>query len=101
MDLYPEDDIEEKTYPIYNFAKDILDKLGDRYNSEGISFKDFALEQLGIKLCSNIAKLPNVLSLKYPEDKTKLINTATDIYCLIAIMEHERKENGNEKLYGR
>ena len=91
MALYPEDDTEERIYPIFYLAKDILDVLQKRFDNEGISFKDHTIDQLAKKLNARISKLPSLLRDEYDIVKLNLLDVVTDCYCIISQMEHKKK----------
>ena len=92
MSLYPEDDNEEKKYPIQESSKEILELLTNRHDFENINFKDMSKEQLAIRLNGDIGKLPSLLHQDYYKAKSSILNVATDLYCYLAILQFEKEE---------
>jgi|TARA_B110000914_G_C15483950_1_gene457094 hypothetical protein len=83
--------LEEQKYPLMEFTNDISNVINQRYDDEGINFKDYSQDQIAIRLEFDLGKLPNILKENYPQNKKKLLDVATDIYYLTSQIVYGEK----------
>jgi len=83
--------LEEQKYPLIEYTNDISNVIKQRYDDEGINFKDYSQDQIAIRLEFDLGKLPNILKVPYPDNKKKLLDVATDIYYLTSQIVYGEK----------